>query len=60
MEKSQKLQSEDQRKLRKKNRSVASLEHRNEILSTPLPPTLAVRKKYKERVAVRTVSFQIM
>lgn len=51
------LQMEN-RSLRKKNRSIASEEHRTEILSTPLPAPLAVRKKYKARVAVRTVRTQ--
>ena len=50
----------ENRGLRKKIRSTVSEEHRTEILSTPLPPSLAVRKKYKARVAVRTVRTQII
>ena len=40
---------------RKKIRSKVSEDHRQEILSTPLPPSLAVRKRHRARVAVKTV-----
>lgn len=42
---------------RKKIRSKISEDHRTEILSTPLPPSLAVRKRHRARVAVKTVRY---